>query len=454
MAVCRLRSDGAVLLGGPAGWPLVRREQVDGHRTLPKEGGEEVGALHPKDLPALIEGPRDEEPLLVSPRSGPFSRQDVSRHEFEEIDRSARRRRADVAAEDHGSDGRGCGDGAWEANESGLPSVWRSQRGASVVPITRTPRPFSPPPSRPPLSLSPPRTKDATGAGAGAVRGKQARAASPLFGTLSSGAAAVPTTRTPRPFSPPLSRPALSPTPTTPTPTAPRPPLSDMARRHNTRSNTRQKASPPPIPAHHAARLMRVRSAHAHARRPQTSRAAARPLLLLPQAPSRVRGARLNPTGGASMPSRSRSTAAVHATSRPIPRATHHRTTHVPRACVLADVRAQVSSTQQPQEARLERPSSPPGPPRPSRPTARSSKEGAAEGRRGTPAPPHHPRAHDVRRACAPHSRRTPASSDRARPLGTGPPRPSRPIARAPWDRTWRDGGRGGAPSLHLHPLS
>ena len=62
--------------------------------------------------------------------------------------------------------------------------------------------------------------------------------------------------------------------------------------------------------------------------------------------------------------------------------------------CVLADVRAQVRSTQQPQEARLERPSSPPG-----------------------------------------------------------PPRPSRPIARAPRDRTWRDGGRGGAPSLHLHPL-
>ena len=46
---------------------------------------------------------------------------------------------------------------------------------------------------------------------------------------------------------------------------------------------------------------------------------------------------------------------------------------------------------------------------------------------------------------------REPASSDRARHLGTGPPRPSRPIARAPWDRTWRDGGRGGAPSLQLH---
>ena len=155
--------------------------------------------------------------------AGSFSRQDVSQHEFEEIDRSARRRRADVVAEDQGSDGRGCGDGAREASESGLLSLWRSQLGAAVVPITRTPRPFSPP------SL----------------------------------------------------RPAPSPTPTTPTPTAPRPPLSDVARRHNTRPNTRQKASSPPTPAHHAARLMRALSSHTHARRPRTSRAA-RPLLLLP----------------------------------------------------------------------------------------------------------------------------------------------------------------------------
>ena len=185
MAVCRLRADGAVLLGG-RGWPPVRREHVDGHRAFPRDGPGVVGAVLPKDRPTFVDDPRGEDPLLVSPRSGPFSRQDVSRHEFEEIDRSARRRRADVAAEDHGSDGRGCEDGVWEANESGLPSVWRSQRGASVVPITRTPRPFSPPPSRPPLSLSPPRTKEATGAGAGTARGKQARAASPLFGALSS----------------------------------------------------------------------------------------------------------------------------------------------------------------------------------------------------------------------------------------------------------------------------
>ena len=56
------------------------------------------------------------------------------------------------------------------------------------------------------------------------------------------------------------------------------------------------------------------------------------------QAPSRVRGARPHPTGGASMPPRLRSTAAVHATSRPIPQATHHRTTHV-RACLRTCVR-------------------------------------------------------------------------------------------------------------------
>ena len=131
-------------MGGP-GWPPVRREHVDGHRAFPRDGPGVVGAVLPKDLPTFVDDPRGEDPLLVSPRSGPFSRQDVPRHEFEEIDRSARRRRADVAAEDHGSDGRGCGDGAWEASESGLPSVWRSQRGASVVPITRTPRPFHPP---------------------------------------------------------------------------------------------------------------------------------------------------------------------------------------------------------------------------------------------------------------------------------------------------------------------
>ena len=45
-------------------------------------------------------------------------------------------------------------------------------------------------------------------------------------------------------------------------------------------------------------------------------------------------------------------------------------------------------------------------------------------------------------RACSARSRRRPASSDRARHLGAGPPRLSRPIARAPWDRTCRDGGR------------
>ena len=103
-----------------------------------------------------------------------------------------------------------------------------------------------------------------------------------------------------------------------------------------------------------------------------------------------------------------------------------------PRACVLADVRAQVRSTQQPQEARLERPSSPPGPPRPSRPIARSSEEGAAEGRRGTPAPPHHPRAH-VRAhhtaAGSPPRATELALSEQARLVRAGPSRELRGIA-------------------------
>ena len=54
--------------------------------------------------------------------------------------------------------------------------------------------------------------------------------------------------------------------------------------------------------------------------------------------PSCVRGARPHPTGGASMPPRSRSTAAVRATSRPISQATHHNTTRV-RACLRTCVR-------------------------------------------------------------------------------------------------------------------
>ena len=72
-------------------------------------------------------------------------------------------------------------------------------------------------------------------------------------------------------------------------------------------------------------------------------------------------------------------------------------------------------------------------------------REGGSEGHRSPH--PTTPRACTRARACAAHSRRKPDSSDRARPLGTGPPRPSRPIPGAPWDRTWR-GGRGGAPSL------
>ena len=60
--------------------------------------------------------------------------------------------------------------------------------------------------------------------------------------------------------------------------------------------------------------------------------------------------------------------------------------------------------------------------------------------REGDPPPPHFPACGRVR-ACAARSRRRPASSDRARLLGAGPPRPIRPIVRAPLDRTWREGG-------------
>ena len=164
------------------------------------------------------------------------------------------------------------------------------------------------------------------------------------------------------------------------------------------------------------------------------------------QAPSLVRGARPHPTGGASMPPRSRSPAAVHATSRP-PSPRPHTTG--PPTCVRACGRACAGA----QHAAAAG-----GPPRAaefatrsasSEQVHRASQRGGRGGREArntsTTTPP------ACARACAAHSRRKPASSDRARHLGTGPPRPSRPIARAPWDRTWRDGGRGGAPSLQLH---
>ena len=144
--VYRLRADGAALLGG-RGWPpSVRCGFAMGLRSTPKGVPGIVGA-GPKDLPASVEGSGEVRFHCWCPRArGPFSRQDVSKHEIEETDRGARRRHADVAAEDQGSDGRGCDDGAREASESGVPSRWRSQLGAAVVPITRTPRPFSPPP--------------------------------------------------------------------------------------------------------------------------------------------------------------------------------------------------------------------------------------------------------------------------------------------------------------------
>ena len=126
VAVCRLRADGAALLGG-RGWPpSVRCGFAMGRRSTPKGVPGIVGA-GPKDLPSSIEGSDEVRSHCWCPHArGPFSRQDVSKHEFEETDRSARRRHADVAAEDQGSDGRGCDDGAREASESGIPSRWRS----------------------------------------------------------------------------------------------------------------------------------------------------------------------------------------------------------------------------------------------------------------------------------------------------------------------------------------
>ena len=499
VTVCRLRADGAVLLEG-RGWPPVRREQVDGHRAFPEEGRGVVGALHPKDLPAFVDDPRGGNPFLVYPRSGPFSRQDVSRHGFRgdrskratktrgRRRRGPRKRRARVwgrragskrerpplslalsarrlrrsyhphspsffappikaaplpfAAEDQGSDGRGCGDGAREASESGLPSLWRSQLGAAVVPITRTPRPFSPPPLRP----------------------------------------------------------ALSPTPTTPTPTAPRPPLSDVARRHNTRPNTRQKASSPPTPAHHAARLMRALSSHAHARRPRTSRAA-RPLLLLPwrarvdhvsrreadAPPPLAPAANAAPTfcctasavrqraaaralrttrteagaadaRGSARPLVSRRAAALAAARCSVRVATAASVVVMAprRASAVAAVRASgtsalllvacpsVSACAALSAARAQCDASDgPSrfPPRPVRafPLIRNPRAGAlarSEERRQQ-GPPPQVRAHVPARS----RRRRPASSDRGRRRRAGPPRPIRPTARAPWDRTWREGG-------------
>ena len=61
------------------------------------------------------------------------------KHGGERIDRSARRRRADVAAEDLGSDGRGCGcgDGAREASESAARASGGTGRRAQRCRATR-----------------------------------------------------------------------------------------------------------------------------------------------------------------------------------------------------------------------------------------------------------------------------------------------------------------------------
>ena len=75
--------------------PSVLREYVEDCRYAPKDCPGQVGAVLPKDLPASVECTRGEVPLLVSPRSlvPLFPGRDVSQHEFEEIDRSARRSR-------------------------------------------------------------------------------------------------------------------------------------------------------------------------------------------------------------------------------------------------------------------------------------------------------------------------------------------------------------------------
>ena len=206
--VCRLRADGAALLGG-RGWPpSVRCGFAMGRRSTPKGVPGIVGA-GPKDLPSSVEGSDEVRSHCWCPRArGPFSRQDVSKHEFEEIDRSARRRHADVAAEDQGSDGRGCDDGAREASESGIPSRWRSQLGAAVVPTTRTPRPFLPPGSRPPLPPTPitptPKDQGSDGRGCGDGAREASESGIPSRWRSQLRAAVIPITRTRRPFLPPL----------------------------------------------------------------------------------------------------------------------------------------------------------------------------------------------------------------------------------------------------------
>ena len=90
--------------------------RISGRPRRPS-GSSEGGS--PEGSSGFCRVPREVRFHCWRPRArGPFSREDVSQHEFGEIDRSSRRRRADVVAEDQGSDGRGCGDGAREASES------------------------------------------------------------------------------------------------------------------------------------------------------------------------------------------------------------------------------------------------------------------------------------------------------------------------------------------------
>ena len=80
--------------------------------------------------------------MLVSPRFAPFSRAGRVTTRVGEIDRSARRRRADVDAEDLGSDGRGCRDGARETSESAARANGGAGRRAKRCGATRHEREY------------------------------------------------------------------------------------------------------------------------------------------------------------------------------------------------------------------------------------------------------------------------------------------------------------------------
>jgi hypothetical protein len=281
-------------------------------------------------------------------------------------------------------------------------------------------------------------------------------------------------------------------------------PLSDVARRHSTRPNTRQKASSPPTPAHHTARLTRALGTHAHARRPQTPRAA-RPLLLLlpwrarvdhvsrreadapprscpPQTLRRYSAARRAPC--ASAPQRAPcerlvarrpaqlTRGALRSARPPVSRraalAAARCSVRVAtaasvvvmaprRASAAVVVRASGTSARlllacpsvsacaalYAARARCDASDGPSRfPPRPVRafPLTRNPRAGALA--RSEERRQQGPPPQVRAHVPARSRRRRPASSDRGRRRRAGPSRPIRPTARAPWDRTWREEGR------------